>query len=99
MTSANWRKQRVQIRRGTAAEWALRNPVLLPGEIGYESNTNQLKVGDGVAAWAALPYVTATTTIGSVLPTAAAAGDVLRYNGSQWAPYPETGLVDGGNFA
>jgi hypothetical protein len=25
-------------------------------------------------------------------------GDVLRYNGTQWVNYSESGLVDGGNF-
>ena len=30
--------------------------------------------------------------------TAAAEGDVLRYNGSKWADYAEIQLTDGGNF-
>jgi hypothetical protein len=30
--------------------------------------------------------------------TAAAEGDVLRYNGSKWADYAEVNLTDGGNF-
>jgi hypothetical protein len=30
--------------------------------------------------------------------TAAAEGDVLRYNGSKWADYAEINLTDGGNF-
>lgn len=32
-------------------------------------------------------------TLGSV-----AQGDVLRYSGSSWRNYPETQLLDGGNF-
>jgi hypothetical protein len=31
----------------TRASWAARNPILLPGEIGFESDTGNEKVGDG----------------------------------------------------
>jgi hypothetical protein len=51
------RYQTFQFRRGTAAEWTQRNPTLLAGEAGYETDTNRLKFGDGVRAWSALPYV------------------------------------------
>jgi hypothetical protein len=36
--------------------WA-NNPVLVAGELGLDTNTNMLKVGDGVTAWAELPYL------------------------------------------
>lgn len=48
---------RIQLRRGTAAEWASVNPVLASGEPGVEVDTSKLKVGDGSTAWADLPYV------------------------------------------
>jgi hypothetical protein len=41
----------------TAARWAAVNPILQLGEIGYETDTNKLKVGDGVAEWNDLGYV------------------------------------------
>jgi hypothetical protein len=47
---------RFQLRSGTAAQWTAANPVLLAGEPGIEINTGFLKLGDGVAAWTALPY-------------------------------------------
>lgn len=50
-------KARFKQRADTAANWTAKNPVLLQGEIGYESDTNNLKVGDGKSAWASLPYV------------------------------------------
>lgn len=50
-------KARFKQRADTAANWTAKNPVLLQGEIGYESDTNNLKVGDGKNAWASLPYV------------------------------------------
>lgn len=50
-----------QLRRGSAAEWALSNRVLLAGEPGVETDTKKLKLGDGVTAWNSLPYVGATS--------------------------------------
>ena len=40
-----------------STEWASLNPTLLEGEIGFESDTNKLKVGNGVDAWNNLEYV------------------------------------------
>jgi hypothetical protein len=48
----------VQHQRGTAARWASTNPILLDGELGYESDKNRMKVGDGVRRWNDLPYFT-----------------------------------------
>jgi len=51
---------RLQQRRGTAAQWISTNagagPVLNAGEIGWESDTNKFKIGDGVNNWANLDY-------------------------------------------
>lgn len=41
----------------TSTEWVSLNPTLLEGEIGFESDTNKLKVGNGVDAWNNLEYV------------------------------------------
>jgi uncharacterized coiled-coil protein SlyX len=49
------------LRGGTAAQWAAANPVLALFEQGYESDTQQRKVGDGTTAWDALPYETPIT--------------------------------------
>jgi len=40
----------------TAAALAAANPVLLKGEVVYESDTHKRKIGDGVTAWKSLPY-------------------------------------------
>ena len=45
-------KQRI----ATANAWQSANPVLLKGEFGIESDTNQLKIGDGVTHWNDLIY-------------------------------------------
>lgn len=47
---------RIQLRRDTAANWTAANPVLAQGEEGHETDTGKRKVGDGVTAWAGLPY-------------------------------------------
>jgi len=48
---------RLQIRRSTSIEWESINPVLLSGELGLETNTNLIKVGNGVDNWISLPYI------------------------------------------
>lgn len=49
-------RQRIKLRRDTAANWTAANPVLLAGEVGYETDTKQAKVGNGSSAWSALEY-------------------------------------------
>jgi hypothetical protein len=63
---------RMQQRRGTATQWTSSNagdgPILNAGEIGWESDTNKFKIGDGVSYWSALTYfVDATDVIASSL--------------------------------
>ena len=40
----------------TSTEWTSLNPTLLEGEIGFEKDTNKLKIGDGVSNWNTLEY-------------------------------------------
>lgn len=47
---------KIQLRRGTVAEWTSVNPVLLSGELGLETDTNKKKIGDGSTPWNSLPY-------------------------------------------
>ena len=47
---------RMQQRRGTAAQWTSADPILGPGEIGVETDTNQFKLGDGTSVWSDLSY-------------------------------------------
>ena len=56
---------RIQLRRGTATEWtnadtalnASGGLVLAAGEMGVETNTRKIKIGDGTSRWSALSYV------------------------------------------
>ena len=56
MTATNVRVQ-MQQRRDTAANWTAAGPTLLAGEIGYETDTGKIKIGDGATAWASLAYL------------------------------------------
>jgi hypothetical protein len=49
---------KIQIRRDTVANWnAVSGSVILAaGEIGYETDTRNLKIGDGTSVWSALKY-------------------------------------------
>ena len=62
---------RMQQRRGTAAQWVSTNsgagPVLNAGEIGWESDTNKFKIGDGTNAWSSLSYFLDITDLGGDL--------------------------------
>lgn len=47
---------RIQVRRGSTSDWSTANPILAAGEIGFDTTTANIKVGDGSTAWNALPY-------------------------------------------
>lgn len=51
----------------TAAALAAANPVLLKGEVVYESDTRKRKIGDGITAWNNLPYESDSDTTASSL--------------------------------
>lgn len=40
----------------TRSQWAALNPVLMAGEPGLESDTQNLKIGNGLTPWSKLPY-------------------------------------------
>lgn len=62
------RNVRFELRRNTKLGW---NPnfVLLAGEPGTETDTGQMKVGDGVTPWNLLPYVGGGESGGPTGPT------------------------------
>ena len=78
----------VKVKRATAARWASQNPVLAAGEIGYETDTRKMKLGDGTSSWTQLSYLVADGTgTGSGTGTGGQAATIrigtvttLRYN-------------------
>lgn len=53
---------KIQLRRGTAAEWAAANPILAGGEVGVELDTYKYKIGNGSDSWNSLPYSSVSPT-------------------------------------
>jgi hypothetical protein len=67
---------RIQVRRGTAAEWTSRNPTLSEGEIGFEIDSNRFKIGNGTSAWSSMEYASvAESTVTTMIQ--AAVGDII----------------------
>lgn len=50
-------KARIRCKIDTAENWKTNNPVLLVGELGVESDTKLIKVGDGTTSWTSLSYL------------------------------------------
>lgn len=65
---------RIQIRRGTAAQWTAANPTLFEGELAYEVDTFKVKIGNGITAWNSLSYVSLDWATLSGKPDYLAAG-------------------------
>ena len=61
----------IQLKRGTAAAWTSANPTLNAGEVGFETDTKKMKVGDGSTAWTSLSY---TATDGDISGVTAGTG-------------------------
>jgi hypothetical protein len=70
----------IKVRRDSAANWTSANPTLASGEIGFETDTNQLKIGNGTSAWTVLPYASgaggASVEISETAPADPEEGDV-----------------------
>ena len=47
---------RIQLRNDTAENWNTKNPLLLKGEMGVETDTGKTKIGNGTAHWEDLKY-------------------------------------------
>lgn len=85
----------IQLRRGAAAIWTANNPILLSGEVGIETDTNKLKIGNGTDAWNDLDYFVGGGSVSLELDqltdvniTGVADGDALVYDAgtSTWVP-------------
>ena len=47
---------RIQLRNDTAENWNTKNPLLLKGEMGVETDTGKTKIGNGTDHWTTLKY-------------------------------------------
>lgn len=79
-------KARIQLKKDTSETWRINNPVLLDGEAGYESDTNLMKVGDGIHHWLELDYTNSgATAIASTANYAINAGALGGTSAADWA--------------
>lgn len=79
-------KARIQLKKDTSEAWRINNPVLLDGEAGYESDTNLMKVGDGIHHWLELDYTNSgATAIASTANYAINAGALGGTSAADWA--------------
>lgn len=75
----------IKLRRDTAADWALVNPVLADGEPGYENDTGKFKIGNGEARWLDLSYFVSSNTGETALEAAMSA---LQDHINSLTPHP-----------
>ena len=73
----------IQLRNDTAANWTSENPTLAVGEIGIESDTLSVKVGDGSTEWISLDYFGVSSTyvdsaVAGIVDSAPGALDTLN---------------------
>jgi hypothetical protein len=90
---------RMQQRRGTAAQWTAANPVLAAGEIGFETDTNKFKIGDGVNAWNTLVHYASAADLAALVDGAPALLNTLNELAASIGDDPDflttmTGLIE-----
>ena len=91
---------RLQVRRGTASGWTTANPTLYAGEIGFETDTARIKIGDGTTVWTSLDYNVVVPTgfiAGSGIGVSVAAdGSTVTISSTNPTVEPEdiTGLIE-----
>jgi hypothetical protein len=86
----------VQHKRGTAFAMAANNPVLPAGEIGIETDTNKIKIGNGVTAWNSLSYFvpSASDISQGTLADARLSSSVTRNENLRWAMQAPATAID-----
>ena len=58
---------RLQLRRDISGKWEVNNPILLDGEIGYETDTKYIKIGDGNTFWNDLEYWSGVVSLSTIM--------------------------------
>lgn len=98
------RNDLIQVRRDTASNWTASNPILASGELGLETNTGYIKIGNGSTVWSSLPYLNMTGPQGAqgaqgpqgaTGPVAGSANQVVYKDGSNNASGSSSLTFDG----
>ena len=74
----------LQFRRGTATEWSNANTLLAAGELAIETDTQNIKIGDGTTSWNSLSYggLVGPTGPTSFTVTPTTSGNLVYANGT-----------------
>lgn len=96
---------KIQLRRGTAAQWTAADTILAQGEFGVEVDTGKFKIGNGTSTWTTLVYpsgIGGMSSLSDVYAVNPDDGSVLVYNNSinKWVATTalEKQSVDGGFY-
>jgi hypothetical protein len=97
---------KIQFRRDTAANWTSTNPILAPGEIGYDTTNNKFKIGNAAGnTWSQLIYQTDASLLSgdASIATLTTSGNVtiggdLTVNGTTTSINSSTIQVDDKNI-
>lgn len=82
-------KVQIALREDYSAIWKKSNPVLRKAELGYESDTGKLKIGDGATAWNSLSYL-----IGERVPLGAVFTDTVTNLSNYYTKSEIEALID-----
>jgi hypothetical protein len=78
----------IKLRRDTAANWTSVNPTLSAGEMGFETDTKKIKVGNGTSTWTVLTYASsAGTIVSATAPTTGLVEGLMWFNSTEAKTY------------
>lgn len=83
---------RFELRCGLSSEWAAKNPILLRGEPGYETDTHIFAIGDGVTRWLSLKKFVDFETTQGLLATSGSNEGTERWYGPYLINYDTPNL-------
>lgn len=83
---------RLLLRGDTAANWTSANSILLARELGIETDTRKIKIGNGATVWTSLPYSSAPVLTGA---TSAIGGSALTVGQRATGTVSVTGATTG----
>lgn len=85
------------MRRAGSSQWSSVDPILAQGEIGFDTDTNGIKIGDGSTSWTSLSWTSLPiTTVTSTTPTLAQGASTNITKTVTYAKYAveSTGVVN-----